>query len=102
MTDSNGRTRRIEPWTAILIVGSCVAALIAGYAIYYGIGSHTTALNCIPASGSARNIPSVPRSYGCSVQTPNDARPWWLAAGAVGALTVVIAFGVGASGRRKG
>jgi len=84
-----------------LIVGCCVAALIGGYAIYYGTGSHSTALNCIPASGSARTIPSVPRSYGCSVQTPNDATPWWLAAGAVEALTIVIAVGVGASGRRQ-
>jgi hypothetical protein len=98
VTGSTVRTRRVEPWAMVLVVGSCVAALIAGYAIYYGSGSHTTALNCLPA-GSAHHAAGS-AIYACSVQTPNDATPWWLVAGAVEALTIVVAVGVGASSRR--
>ncbi len=83
----------------ILIVGSCVAALIAGYAIDYDTGSHARALDCIPA-GSAQH-PVGSGLYGRRVQTPKDAKPWWLAVGLVEAVTIAVAFVVSASARRK-
>jgi hypothetical protein len=62
-------------------------------------GSHTSALDCIPA-GSAQH-PVGSGLYGCTMQTSNDAHPWWLAVGLVEALTIVVAIGVGASARRQ-
>jgi len=62
-------------------------------------GSHTSALDCIPA-GSARH-PVGFGLYGCTMQTSNDAQPWWLAVGPVEALTIVVTLGVGGSARRK-
>jgi hypothetical protein len=70
-----------------------VAALIAGYAIYYATGSQTTN-SCLPGQQNLQCVYDT-------VKTPTDAKPLWLAAGVAEALTIVVAFGVSASARRK-
>jgi len=93
------KLRRLEAWVVILIVGSWLAAGITVHAIYWGTESHSTTINCVPA-GSAQH-PAGVTGYPCSVQTPNDATRWWLAAGVVEGLTIVVAFGVRASAGRR-
>jgi 4-hydroxybenzoate polyprenyltransferase len=82
-TDASPRPRGSEPWRVVLIVESCVAALIAGYAMYYGAQTHAVARGA--------GLITLLR-----VQVHNDAKPWWLAAGLTEALAIVVAIAVGA------
>jgi anti-sigma-K factor RskA len=98
VSETSEKARHLEPWRVILVVGSCVAALLAGYAIYYGTQTHSGLPVATPCTATQNALhPTTCALYGkvTVAQVHNDANPWWLAAGLVEALVVVVAFGVG-------